>query len=184
MQTRSSCSELIKGPNRMQTVDSNPGSNLSPTCRQLGEYLGQPAATLGHLPTPTLSFKLWSSILRGGMRGWGWGRWVSGKSCGYCSQSLRPHLWGCDPQVRPSCLQGLSCGGFADGHCSCHGGPSCIHLAQGPEYKVFPTKSKTSDSAKSQLKVGLKWIRKSLSLMDREKADWPRSACDKTNVGN
>ena len=54
----------------MQTVDSNPGCNLGPTCRQLGEYVGQRTATLGHLPPPTLSF---GAAFYAGVRGAGVG---------------------------------------------------------------------------------------------------------------
>lgn len=162
----------------MQTVDSNPGSNLGPMCRQLGEYMGQRTATLGHLPSPTLSFgaAFYVGVWGAGV---GLGEWViSFAVIGARVPGLVRGRW--DLQVRLSCLQRA----FADGRCSCDDGPSWVHLAQGPEYKVFLIKSKTFGSTHSQLKVGLGWVRRTLSFIKRNKGDWSRSACDKMNVSN
>lgn len=41
----------------MQTVDSNPGSSVSPTWRQLGEHSDQPTAALGRASPPTLNLE-------------------------------------------------------------------------------------------------------------------------------
>lgn len=63
MQTRQCCSELIKEPNRMQTVDSNPSSHIPPLppppphpgVDHWGKYLDQPTASLKHLSSLTLN---------------------------------------------------------------------------------------------------------------------------------